>query len=185
MDNPSQEKSRETATLAGGCFWCLEEIFSELRGVDKVESGYSGGKTDSPTYEQVSKGDTGHAETVQITFDPEVISFRQILQIFFTMHNPTTLNRQGDDVGTQYRSIIFFRGSEQQKTAAEVIARLEAEGIWEHPIVTEIVTASPFYPAEEYHRHYYGRNKGQPYCQVVIAPKLAKLRREYISMLKK
>ena len=175
----------EQATLAGGCFWCLEAVFLELRGVERVESGYAGGHLPSPTYEQVCTGATGHAEVVQATFDPAVISFRDLLRIFFTMHDPTTLNHQGADVGTQYRSAIFYHAPEQKAAAAEVIAEIAASGVWKDPIVTEVAPLDVFYPAEEYHRDYYRRNPRQGYCQFVIAPKVAKLRKEWLEKLKR
>ena len=174
----------ETATLGGGCFWCLEAIFKELRGVENVVSGYSGGSVPDPTYVEVSTGTTGHAEAVQITFDPEIISFRELLQIFFTFHDPTTLNRQGADVGTQYRSVIFYNTPEQRDMARKVIADLEAEKIWDAPIVTQVVQFTAFYPAEEYHQDYFMRNPHQPYCRAVIAPKVVKLRRQFLAKLK-
>jgi peptide-methionine (S)-S-oxide reductase len=175
----------QTATLAGGCFWCLEAVYLELKGVVKVESGYAGGDLPAPTYEQVCSGDTGHAEVVQITFDPAVISYRELLEIFFTIHDPTTLNRQGADVGTQYRSAIFYHSAAQKATAEAVIAALEAEHVWSNPIVTQVVGYEMFYPAEEYHRDYYGRNTNQGYCKIVIAPKVSKLRKTYFEKLKK
>jgi len=175
----------ETATLGGGCFWCLEAIFKELRGVENVVSGYSGGSVPDPTYVEVSTGTTGHAEAVQITFDPGIISFRELLQIFFTFHDPTTLNRQGADVGTQYRSVIFYNTPEQRDMARKVIADLEAEKIWDAPIVTQVVQFTAFYPAEEYHQDYFMRNPHQPYCRAVIAPKVVKLRRQFLSKLNK
>jgi peptide-methionine (S)-S-oxide reductase len=174
----------EKATLAGGCFWCLEAVFEELKGIERVESGYSGGHVENPTYEQVCTGTTGHAEVVQLTFDPEVISYREILEVFFTIHDPTTLNRQGHDVGTQYRSSIFYHDEEQRRTAEEVLSELESEGVWGAPIVTEIVPFEAFYPAEEYHREYFRNHPEQPYCQVVIAPKVAKFRKQYLEKLK-
>jgi peptide-methionine (S)-S-oxide reductase len=175
----------EQATLAGGCFWCLEAVFLELRGVERIESGYAGGHLPSPTYEQVCSGATGHAEVVQVTFDPAVIPFRDLLRIFFTLHDPTTLNRQGADVGTQYRSAIFYHSPEQQAQAAEAITEIAAAGIWKDRIVTQVVPLDVFYPAEEYHRDYYRQNPGQGYCQFVIAPKVAKLRKLYFEKLKK
>ncbi len=175
----------EIATLGGGCFWCLEAIFYELRGVEKVESGYSGGSVPNPSYQQVCTGTTGHAEVVQITFDPEIISFREILEVFFIIHDPTTLNRQGADVGTQYRSVIFYRTPEQEKVAKEVMAQIEAAKLWDAPVVTEIVPFVAFYPAEEYHRDYYIRNPEQPYCRIVIEPKVAKFRKQFLAKLKK
>ncbi len=176
---------REMATLAGGCFWCLEAIFSELRGVEKVVSGYSGGRVPNPSYREVCTGTTGHAETVQITFDPQIISYRELLEVFFTIHDPTTLNRQGADVGTQYRSAIFYHTPEQAKTAQEVIGELEAARIWDVPIVTEVMPFKVFYPAEDDHQEYFRRNPDQPYCRVVIEPKVAKFRRQFLAKLKK
>ncbi len=174
----------ELATLAGGCFWCLEAVFADLRGVEHVESGYAGGKVPSPTYQQVCRGTTGHAEVVQITFDPSVISFRELLEIFFTIHDPTTLNRQGADHGTQYRSAIFFHSPEQEQTAKQVIAELTAQKLWHAPIVTEVTKAPVFYKAEDYHQQYYENNGGQGYCRVIIAPKVAKVRKQYFEKLK-
>jgi peptide-methionine (S)-S-oxide reductase len=176
---------RETATLAGGCFWCLEAAFQELRGVEHVESGYAGGRTADPSYEQVCMGTTGHAEAVQVTYDPAVISFRDLLGVFFTIHDPTTLNRQGADVGTQYRSAIFYHSPQQQAEAAQGIAELEAARAWKDPIVTEVVPLEAFYPAEAYHKDYFRRNPTQGYCRVVIEPKVAKLRKAYAQMLRK
>jgi peptide-methionine (S)-S-oxide reductase len=176
---------REIATLAGGCFWCLETVFLELRGVERAESGYAGGDTPRPTYEQVCSGATGHAEVVQVTFDPDVISYRELLDVFFTIHDPTTLNRQGHDVGTQYRSAIFYHTPEQQATAAAAIAELEGAGVWDDAIVTQVVPLTEFFPAEEYHRDYYRRNPNQSYCRVVIAPKVAKARAKFLAKLKR
>jgi len=175
---------REVATLAGGCFWCLEAAFQQLNGVEKVESGYAGGHVANPSYEQVCTGTTGHAEVLQITFDPAIISFDDLLHVFFTIHDPTTLNRQGGDVGTQYRSAIFYHGPEQKAVAERVIAELQAEGVWDDPIVTEVKPLEIFYPAEEYHRDYYRRNPNQGYCRAVIAPKVAKVRKLYLEKLK-
>ena len=175
---------RETATLAGGCFWCLEAVYVELRGVEKVVSGYTGGRVPSPSYEQVCSGMTGHAEAVQVTFDPSVVSYRDLLDVFFTIHDPTTPNRQGADVGTQYRSAIFYHSPEQKAAAEEVIRGLEAAGTWDKPVVTQLVPLEAFYPAEEYHQRYFERNPYQPYCQVVIAPKVAKLRKQHLARLK-
>jgi peptide-methionine (S)-S-oxide reductase len=174
----------ERATLAGGCFWCLEAAFHELKGVTKVTSGYAGGTVPNPSYEAVCTGRTGHAEVVQIDFDPAVVSYRELLEVFFTIHDPTTLNRQGGDVGTQYRSAIFYHSPQQQQEAEAVIAELEAGKVWDDPIVTEIVPLDVFYPAEEYHRDYFRRNPGQAYCRTVIAPKVAKLRKQYFERLK-
>lgn len=177
------EAQRETATLAGGCFWCLEPIFKALRGVEQVTPGYSGGHVPNPTYEQVCTGTTGHAEAVQIVFDPAVISFRELLEVFFTIHDPTTLNRQGNDVGPQYRSAIFYHSPEQRATAEQVIAALHEQRVWERPIVTEVTPFTAFYPAEEYHHDYFARHPDQPYCRVVIAPKVAKFRKQYLEKL--
>jgi len=173
-----------SATLAGGCFWCLEAVFQQLKGVDRVESGYAGGRLADPTYEQVCSGTTGHAEVVQVTFDPAVVSFSDLLEIFFVIHDPTTLNRQGADAGTQYRSAIFYHTPEQQAQAVRVVRELEASQVWESAIVTAIVPLERFYPAEEYHRDYFRRNPGQGYCRAVIAPKVAKLRAHYFEKLK-
>ena len=175
---------RDVATVAGGCFWCLETIFERLRGVERVVSGYTGGTVPNPSYEAVCTGTTGHAEAVQITFDPAVISYRQLLEIFFAFHDPTTLNQQGADVGTQYRSAIFYHSPEQEQVARAVVASLEAQGVWSSPIVTEIAPLREFYPAETYHQSYYQRNSERPYCQVTIAPKVAKLRQRYAAALK-
>jgi len=174
----------ELATLGGGCFWCTEAIFRELRGVEKVESGYSGGTVPNPSYEQVCTGRTGHAEVVQITFNPKLVSFKELLQVFLTMHDPTTLNRQGADVGTQYRSIILYHNNEQKAIAAQVIKEIEASGVWDRPIVTEMKPFEAFYRAEDYHQEYFLHNGGQAYCQLVIAPKVAKLRKQYRDRLK-
>jgi peptide-methionine (S)-S-oxide reductase len=174
----------EVATLAGGCFWCLEAVYDQLKGVEDVVSGYSGGSMPNPSYRQVCTGSTGHAEVVQIRFDPRKISFQEILRVFFTIHDPTTLNRQGADVGTQYRSAIFYHTPEQKETAKQVIREFEAARVWNSPIVTEVAPFEVFYPAEDYHQEYYQRNPGQPYCQVVIAPKVAKFRKQYLEQLK-
>ena len=174
----------EVATLAGGCFWCMEAAFDELRGVQKVQSGYSGGETLNPTYEQVSTGATGHAEAVQVTFDPKVISYRDLLYVLFTIHDPTTLNRQGADVGTQYRSAIFYNSPEQKKVADEVIAELTADHVWSDPVVTQVAPFGTFYAAESYHDQYYKRNSSQPYCQAVISPKIEKIRNKFADKLK-
>jgi peptide-methionine (S)-S-oxide reductase len=182
-NNESTGATREVATLAGGCFWCLDAVFRDLRGVEKVESGYSGGTTANPTYDQVCSGKTGHAEVVQVTFDPAVISFRELLGVFFTIHDPTTLNRQGGDVGTQYRSAIFYHSPVQRAIAAEVIRELEAEGLWDDPVVTELTPFATFYPAESYHQDYFNRNPYQLYCAAVIAPKVAKFRSKYLERL--
>jgi peptide-methionine (S)-S-oxide reductase len=178
------EPRREQATLAGGCFWCLEAVFEQLKGVEKVVSGYAGGHLDSPTYRQVCDGNTGHAEVVQVTFDPARISYKQLLQIFFATHDPTTLNRQGGDVGTQYRSAIFYHSPEQKATAEEVIAELSAQSIWPGQIVTQVVPLERFYPAEDYHQGYYRANPAQGYCQAVISPKVAKFRKQFAGLLR-
>jgi len=174
----------ETATLAGGCFWCLDGAYRDLRGVISVESGYAGGQLVDPDYKSVCCGTTAHAEVVQVTFDPQEISFQEILEVFFTIHDPTTLNRQGADVGTQYRSAIFYHNEDQQAAAEQVIAEIEAAKIWPNPIVTEITPLDVFYPAEDYHQEYFQRNPYQGYCQVVIAPKVAKFREKYAHRLK-
>ncbi len=175
----------EVATLAGGCFWCLEAVFDELDGVQDVVSGYAGGSVPHPTYKQVCNGDTGHAEVVQVTFDPAVLSYRDLLKVFFAIHDPTTLSRQGGDVGTQYRSAIFTHSDQQEKIADEVIAELNGEKLWDDPIVTEVVPAESFYPAEDYHQEYFRRNPNQGYCRMIIAPKVAKFRKEYLARLKR
>ncbi len=174
----------EVATLGGGCFWCLEAVYDELKGVTDVVSGYSGGNVPNPTYEQVCGKHTGHAEVVQVTFDPDVISFRDILKVFFTIHDPTTMNRQGNDVGPQYRSAIFYHSPEQKAAAEEVITEITREGLWPRPIVTEVTAFEAFYPAEEYHQEYFARNPYQGYCQAIIAPKVAKFRKMYVERLK-
>lgn len=183
----SADKSgaREVATLGGGCFWCLEAVYDELKGVEKVESGYAGGNVPNPTYEQVCSGRTGHAEVVQITFDPATISFKELLDVFFTIHDPTTRNRQGNDVGPQYRSIILYHDSGQRAVAEQAIAELNAAKLWGKPIVTELVPFTAFYPAEEYHQEYFQRNPYQPYCQLVVAPKVAKARKHFLDKLKR
>src|SRR5664279_4120374 len=177
--------SSETATLAGGCFWCLEAVYDDLKGVTDVVSGYAGGKARNPSYEQVCTGTTGHAEVIQITFDPSVVSFHDLLDVFFTIHDPTTLNRQGADVGTQYRSAIFFHSPEQQASAEQVIADLTASHLWSDPIVTEVVPLETFYPAEAYHQEYFKQHPDQGYCRVVIAPKVAKFRKHFLEQLKR
>ena len=179
-----KNKINEVATLAGGCFWCTEAVFNIVKGVEKVEPGYTGGSVANPTYEQVSAGTTGHAEAAQVTFDPSVISFREILEIFFATHDPTTLNRQGPDVGTQYRSAIFYQNEEQKATAEKLIAELDKEGIWYAPIVTQVKPLKVFYKAETYHKDYYKNHPNQPYCQQVIAPKLVKLQQRFLGKLK-
>ena len=180
----STEQTRELATLAGGCFWCLEAVYKELRGVERVVSGYAGGHVEDPTYRAVCDGTTGHAEAVQVTFDPAAASYRELLEVFFTIHDPTTLNRQGGDVGTQYRSAVFYHSPEQRETAEQVIAELTAAGVWDSPIVTEVVPLEKFYPAEEYHQDYFERNPSQPYCRAVVAPKVAKFRQRFRDRLK-
>ncbi len=178
-------KARQIATFAGGCFWCLEAIFEQVRGVEQVVSGYTGGRLPDPGYEAVCGGNTGHAEAVQITYDPVQVSFEELLALFFSMHDPTTLNRQGNDVGTQYRSAIFYHGEGQRQQAEKMIAGLDGMGIWPGRIVTELVEAQTFYPAEEYHQHFYVRHPQQGYCQVIIAPKLAKFREHFGKLVKK
>jgi peptide-methionine (S)-S-oxide reductase len=176
--------STEVTTLAGGCFWCLEAVYDQLKGVISVESGYSNGKTINPNYRDVCSGTTGHAEVVQLTFDPSVVSFRELLEIFFTIHDPTTLNRQGADVGTQYRSAIFYHTPEQEQVAREVINELNQAKLWNNPIVTEVTPIANYTVAEDYHQEYFENNAGQPYCQVVVAPKVAKFRKHYFEKLK-
>ena len=175
----------EVATLAGGCFWCLEAVFDGMKGIASVESGYMGGRTANPTYEQVCGGDTGHAEVVRVTFDPAVVSFKELLEVFFVIHDPTTLNRQGNDAGTQYRSAIFYDTPQQKADAEAVIARLDAAALWNGPIVTELAPATAFYMAEGYHQEYFARNPYQPYCQAVVAPKVAKFRKHFLDKLRK
>jgi len=177
--------SEDVITLGGGCFWCTEAIFDELRGVKQVESGYSGGHVPNPTYERVCTGTTGHAEVIQVTFDPQVISLNDILHIFFTVHDPTTLNRQGPDVGTQYRSAIFYRNDDQKKIAEEVMRDIAASKIWNAPLVTKLEPFKAFYEAEDYHQTYFASNPNQPYCRAIIAPKVAKFREKYRARLKK
>lgn len=174
----------ETATLGGGCFWCVEAVFEQVEGVSRVVSGYAGGRRENPTYEQVCSGATGHAEVVQVIFDPEEITYREILEIFFATHDPTTLNRQGADIGTQYRSVIFVHSDEQKRQAEEILTELAETGAWGRPVVTEIAPFERFYPAEAYHQGYYRKNPGQGYCSAVIAPKLAKFRQTYANRLK-
>jgi peptide-methionine (S)-S-oxide reductase len=174
----------EQAVLGGGCFWCLEAVFEQLKGVEKVESGYAGGEVPYPTYEQVCSGTTGHAEVVRISFDPQVISFGDLLDIFFAMHDPTTLNRQGADVGTQYRSAIFYYSDEQKKQAEQKIQEWNAGGAWDRPIVTQLAPLTTFFPAEDYHQGYFRGNPRQGYCQAVIVPKVVKLRKKFAERLK-
>jgi peptide-methionine (S)-S-oxide reductase len=180
----STSHHKQDVTIGGGCFWCLEPLFDDLVGVEKVEVGYSGGSGKNPTYQQVCAGTTGHAEVVQITFDPQVISLGEILQIFFTVHDPTTLNRQGADVGTQYRSIVLYRDDEQKETAEQVVREIEAAKIWDAPIVTQIVQLQAFYKAEDYHQGYFEANPRAAYCQAVIAPKVVKFRKRFAVRLK-
>ena len=175
----------QIATLAGGCFWCLEAVFDELKGVQSVESGYSGGHVVNPSYREVCDGMTGHAEVVQVTFDPDEVTFADLLRVFFAIHDPTTLNRQGADVGTQYRSAIFYHDDEQKRIAEEVIREIGAAGIWDDPIVTEVTPFDRFYMAEAYHQEYFANNPFQPYCRVVIAPKVSKFRKQFVDRLKK
>jgi peptide-methionine (S)-S-oxide reductase len=177
-------KQLETAILGGGCFWCLEAVYDELMGVVSVESGYSGGTVVGPSYQEVCTGATGHAEVVRVNFDPEIVSYREILQIFFTIHDPTSLNRQGADVGTQYRSVILYRDEAQKQTAVEVIREIEAEKIWDKPLVTKLVPFEAFYIAEDYHQEYFKKNPYQGYCQMVVAPKVAKFRQKFAVRLK-
>ena len=178
----SQQK--ETATLAGGCFWCLEAVFDQLKGVSGVESGYAGGTLKNPSYEQVCTGRTGHAEAVQITYDPQVVSFKDLLDVFFTIHDPTTLNRQGNDTGTQYRSAIFYHTPEQKAVAEQTIGDLGKQHLWNNPIVTQVAPLTEFYPAEDYHQEYFVNHGNQPYCRVVIEPKVSKFRKHYLEKLK-
>jgi peptide-methionine (S)-S-oxide reductase len=177
-------QTRELATLGGGCFWCLEAVFELVRGVLKVESGYAGGSVKNPGYREVCTGATGHAEVVQVTFDPSIVSYGDILNVFFASHDPTTLNRQGPDHGTQYRSVIFFHSPEQERIARDTIARLESEHIWDNVIVTQVAPVDAFYRAEDYHQHYFRENPTQPYCLAMVAPKVAKFRKQFTSLLK-
>ncbi len=176
-------KTQEKATLAGGCFWCLEAVYQQLRGVSEVVSGYAGGHVQDPSYEQVCAGTTGHAEVVHISYDPQVVSYRDLLRVFFTTHDPTTLNRQGADVGTQYRSAIFYHSESQEQDALAVLEEIEEQGIWYDDIVTELVPLETFWAAEEYHKDYYLRNPSQGYCRVVIEPQVAKFRKEHLALL--
>ena len=182
--DPVSFKQFEVATLGGGCFWCTEAVFSLLKGVEKVESGYSGGKVENPTYEKVSTGTTGHAEVVQISFNPDVISFKEILEVFFSSHDPTTLNRQGNDVGTQYRSVIFYHDDQQKAIAEKVIKELTETKTWNMPIVTQIEPFKIFYKAEEYHQNYFKNHPEKSYCSIIIAPKIDKLKQHYLGKLK-
>ena len=176
--------AHEVATFAGGCFWCLEAVFELVRGVERVDPGYTGGSVPDPTYEQICTGNTGHAEAVQLTFDPAVVSYGELLDLFFVTHDPTTLDRQGPDAGTQYRSAVFHHSPAQREAAEQAIASLTASGVWRDPIVTEVVPLADYYQAEEYHREYFRRNPGSGYCQAIIAPKVAKLRKERFAALK-
>ncbi|MEA3153144.1 MAG: peptide-methionine (S)-S-oxide reductase [Betaproteobacteria bacterium] len=185
MQSNNDPSTREVATLAGGCFWCLEAVYDELKGVESVESGYMGGAVVNPTYEQVCGGDTGHAEVVQIKFDPAVVTFGDILGIFFAIHDPTTLNRQGNDLGTQYRSAIFYHTPKQKEVAQEVMGDIAREQLYPRPLVTQLEPASTFYVAEDYHQEYFARNPNQGYCQFVVAPKVAKFRKSFFDRLKK
>jgi peptide-methionine (S)-S-oxide reductase len=180
----SVSSNKETVTLGGGCFWCLDAVFKDLKGVEEIVSGYSGGSVPNPTYEQVCTAETGHAEVIQITFDPKVVTLRELLRIFFTLHDPTTKDKQGNDVGPQYRSVVFYRDEEQKKVAEEVIAEVEREVWGVGKVVTELKPFEAFYKAEDYHQDYYKKNPWQPYCLVVIRPKVAKLRKHYLQMLK-
>ena len=177
--------SSEVATLAGGCFWCIEAVYQEIDGVESVVPGYTGGSSINPTYEQVSTGKSGHAEAVQVTFDPAKISYREILEIFFSVHDPTTLDRQGEDVGTQYRSAIFYHSDNQKTISQEVMKELNKARLWERPMVTQVAPISKFYPAEDYHRDYFKKHPEQAYCQAVISPKVNKLRRQWAKRLKR
>jgi len=177
-------QGKELATLAGGCFWCLEAVYDQMKDVESVESGYMGGPKPNPTYEEVCSGRTGHAEVVQLTFDPKNVSFREILEVFFAIHDPTTLNQQGNDVGTQYRSAVFYHSPAQKAVAQEFIAELTKDRFFNHPIVTEVTPAGPFYVAEDYHQEYFARNPFQPYCSYVVGPKLAKFRKAFTEKVK-
>lgn len=180
-----ENKNLETATLAAGCFWCVEAVFDDLKGVEEVVSGYSGGHKANPTYQEVCSETTGHAEVVQIRFDPEAISFKEILQVFFSVHDPTTLNRQGNDIGSSYRSAIFYHSDEQRRIAEEVIKEVEAENVYDNPIVTEVAPFDKFYQAENYHQEYFANNPNQPYCAAIVAPKVAKFRKKFVDRLKR
>jgi peptide-methionine (S)-S-oxide reductase len=180
-----ENSNLETATLGGGCFWCVEAVFDDVIGVESVESGYSGGHKENPTYQEVCSETTGHAEVVQVKFDPNVISFKEILQVFFAVHDPTTLNRQGNDVGSSYRSAIFYHTDEQRRIAEEVIREVTEEGVYDDPIVTEVTPFDKFYIAENYHQEYFANNPNQPYCAVVVAPKVTKFRQKFVNKLKR
>jgi peptide-methionine (S)-S-oxide reductase len=185
QQSESISTQREVATLAGGCFWCLEAVYDQLRGVLEAESGYTGGHVVNPSYEQVCTGRTGHAEVVQITFDPQQVSYADLLKVFFTIHDPTTLNRQGNDVGTQYRSAIYYHSDEQKQIAEQVIKELGEANLWPNPIVTELTPLDKYYPAEDYHQEYFANNPNQPYCRAVVAPKVGKFRKYYFEQLKR
>jgi peptide-methionine (S)-S-oxide reductase len=180
-----EEKRLEVATLGGGCFWCMEAVFDDLEGVEDVVSGYSGGHKENPTYQEVCTGTTGHAEVVQIKFDPDVISYADILRVFFSVHDPTTLNRQGNDIGTQYRSVIFYHSEQQKREAEKIISEITEARIYDNPIVTEVTAFKNFYPAENYHQEYFAKNPYQPYCMAVVAPKVAKFRKHFAERLKR
>jgi peptide-methionine (S)-S-oxide reductase len=184
MSESQKTPASETALLGGGCFWCLEAVFEQLNGVRKVESGYAGGAVPNPTYKAVCGGNTGHAEVVRVTFDPAVISYRELLEVFFAVHDPTTLNRQGNDVGTQYRSVVYYAMSEQESTAKSVISELSSQDVYPNPIVTEVLPAPEFFKAEDYHQGYSRTNPNQGYCQFVVAPKLAKARKAFAAKMK-
>jgi peptide-methionine (S)-S-oxide reductase len=184
MMNTEGERNLEVATLGGGCFWCLEAVYEQVRGVDSVTSGYAGGTVPNPSYQLVCTGTTGHAEVVQIEFDPKILSYRDVLEIFFSIHDPTTLNRQGADVGTQYRSVVFYHNDEQKQIATDLIEELTASGEYKHPIVTQVVPLDAFYRAEDYHQEYFRNNPNQAYCRVVISPKVAKFQRHFADRLK-
>lgn len=175
----------ETATLGAGCFWCVEAVFDDLEGVEDVVSGYAGGHTENPTYKEVCSETTGHAEVAQIQFDPEILTYADLLRVFFAVHDPTTLNRQGNDIGTSYRSAIFYHSDEQNRIAREIIDEVTKEGVYDNPIITEVSALDKFWPAEDYHQEYFANNPGQPYCVGVVAPKVAKFRQKYASRLKK
>jgi len=185
MSAPVPTGPSETIVLGGGCFWCTEAVFSDLNGVSRVLPGYSGGTVPNPSYEQVCTGTTGHAEVVEVVFDPSVVSRHDLLVIFFTTHDPTTPGRQGNDVGPQYRSVVFYRSPEQKAAAEAVVRELEAGKVWKRPVVTEIVPFAAFYPAEEYHRNYFRRNPERAYCQAIVAPKVAKFRKEHAAQLRR
>jgi len=180
-----ENNNLETATLAAGCFWCVEAVFDDLRGVEDVVSGYSGGHTENPTYQQVCSETTAHAEVIQIKFNADEISFKEILQVFFAVHDPTTLNRQGNDVGSSYRSAIFYRSDEQKRVAEEVIKEVTEEGVYDNPIVTQVAPFDKFYVGENYHQEYFANNPNQPYCAAIVAPKVAKFRKKFLEKLKK